>query len=230
LVHDEDQVERLITQLEKRGIRPSLIVVDTLARCFVGGDENSSQEMGAFVAGVERLLRETGATVMIVHHSGKVVERGERGSTSLRGATDVMIKVTAREGIVTVANDKQKDDEQFEDIDFKLTQVEIVASSRTVTSCVLVAADDSEHSAASSVADHLSATLRVICEAEGGTIDAAEWREKLKLPETTFYKHCRDLQKDGYVQKLRKGRYGATPKAKALLANGNPVDPKTATA
>ena len=51
--------------------RPALIIVDTLARCMVGGDENSAKDMGLFIAHADALRKETGATVLIIHHTGK---------------------------------------------------------------------------------------------------------------------------------------------------------------
>jgi len=66
---------------------PALIIVDTLARNFVG-DENSSKDMGAFIAAVDDLRRPMQATVLIVHHSGwGAAERG-RGSSALFGGVD----------------------------------------------------------------------------------------------------------------------------------------------
>ncbi len=73
----------LLAELGRLPAPPVLIIVDTLARCFVGGEENSAKDMGLFTAGVDRLRHATGAAVLVVHHSGW--ERGrERGSTALR--------------------------------------------------------------------------------------------------------------------------------------------------
>ena len=65
-----------------------LIVIDTLARCFAGADENRSDEMGAFIAGCDYIKHKTGATILVVHHTGKNVEAGARGSSALRAACD----------------------------------------------------------------------------------------------------------------------------------------------
>ncbi|MCL7707192.1 helicase RepA family protein, partial [Enterobacter kobei] len=58
-----------------------LIVVDTLARCFGGNDENDARDMGAFIEGCDVIKRETGATLLVVHHSGKDDTKGARGSS-----------------------------------------------------------------------------------------------------------------------------------------------------
>ena len=56
------------------GREPSLIVVDTMARSMGLGDENSSRDLGQFIANVGTIREITGAYVLVVHHSGK--ERG----------------------------------------------------------------------------------------------------------------------------------------------------------
>ena len=40
-VRAQDDLDLLATRIRDLGIKPGLIVLDTLARCFVGGDENS---------------------------------------------------------------------------------------------------------------------------------------------------------------------------------------------
>ncbi len=56
-IGDEKQAEGLLRAIRKEFDQPALIIIDTLARCFTGGDENSSRDMGIFVATVERLKR-----------------------------------------------------------------------------------------------------------------------------------------------------------------------------
>ncbi|MEX0448017.1 AAA family ATPase, partial [Xenorhabdus sp. SGI246] len=59
-----------------------LIILDTLARCFGGADENDSKDMGAFVRGCDELKAKTGASILVVHHSGKDESNGARGSSA----------------------------------------------------------------------------------------------------------------------------------------------------
>lgn len=67
-----------------------LIVVDTLARNFMG-DENSAKEMGQFVEGCETLRRSFKTAVLVIHHEGITTGR-DRGSPALRNATFAMFK------------------------------------------------------------------------------------------------------------------------------------------
>ena len=123
-LHKPGEVDRLLEDIEAEfpeGIR--LIVVDTLARCFVGGDENSAQDMGQFIDGVDKLRKETGAAVVILHHPVKRQRKGganERGSGALRGAADTMITLAKHQSPLRLTCEKQKDDEEFEPIRMKL--------------------------------------------------------------------------------------------------------------
>lgn len=70
-----------------------LIVLDTLARCFGGNDENAAKDMGAFIQGCDILKAKTQATILLVHHSGKDLDKGARGSSALRAALDAEFNV-----------------------------------------------------------------------------------------------------------------------------------------
>jgi RecA-family ATPase len=48
-----------------------LVVIDTLARCMVGADENSARDMGEAIDALDRLRRAAGSCVLPVHHMGK---------------------------------------------------------------------------------------------------------------------------------------------------------------
>jgi DNA-binding Lrp family transcriptional regulator len=121
-----------------------LIVVDTLARCFTGGDENSSKDMGRFVAACDALRKETGATVLVVHHSGKD-KSSERGSSALRGAADAMFEVTNPEfRKIHVRCTKQKEGEVDRErvFDLRVVAVGFEDDGKTVTSCRLEEIED----------------------------------------------------------------------------------------
>lgn len=102
-----------------------LIVIDTLARSFEG-EENSATDMGAFVRACDKIRATTGATVLVVHHSGKDADKGARGSSALRAACDFEFKIVSQGKKVTkLSCTKAKDSDPFEDMTFKLNVVEI---------------------------------------------------------------------------------------------------------
>lgn len=78
---------------------PAVIVIDTLARNFGGGDENSTADMNIFIDHVDRLLRaEFQCTVLIVHHTGHANKQRARGSMALKGGVDFEFRVEKPEG------------------------------------------------------------------------------------------------------------------------------------
>lgn len=88
---------------------PALIVIDTLARAFGSGDENTAKDMGAFVRNIDHLRTVTGAHVMVIHHSGKDTSKGARGSGSLRAASDTEIELTRSGSVIVAETRKQRD-------------------------------------------------------------------------------------------------------------------------
>ena len=113
-----------------------LIVIDTLSRAMSGGNENSSDDMGAFVRYCDQLRMATGASVLIIHHAGKDDSRGARGHSLLKAAADTEIEVTSSEasGLHTATVTKQRDYRGGEALAFRLEQIELTDR----TACVLV--------------------------------------------------------------------------------------------
>ena len=84
-------IEQTVEQIaDDSGIRPALIVIDTVARAMSGANENSAEDMGAFIRALDTLREAWSATVLVLHHTGLNAEAQERGrgSSALRGALD----------------------------------------------------------------------------------------------------------------------------------------------
>jgi AAA domain len=98
-LHDEaavtDWLEAAALQLKPK--RPVLVVVDTLARNFVGGSEKDAKDMGLFVEGCERVRRQLKCAVLVIHHTTKDGD-SERGTESLRNASFAMFKTCNKHG------------------------------------------------------------------------------------------------------------------------------------
>ena len=108
LLHADADLGLLIDALKRLPALPGFIVIDTLSRVLAGGNENSSEDMGALVKNLDVLRKVTRATLALLHHSGKNPERGARGHSILRGAIDTEIEVTCTRVAVT----KQRDIEE----------------------------------------------------------------------------------------------------------------------
>jgi hypothetical protein len=57
------------------------------------GDENATRDMNIAIKGCDAVREQTGAAVLVVHHSGKDPDKKGRGSTALPGAVDATMRV-----------------------------------------------------------------------------------------------------------------------------------------
>ncbi|HBN7290793.1 TPA: AAA family ATPase [Escherichia coli] len=140
---DVDEMVIAARQVEQETGKPvRMIILDTLARCFGGSDENDARDMGAFVHGCDELKRRTGATVLVIHHSGKDETKGARGSSAFRAALDAEYRIR-REGAgseaLVIACTKMKDAEELKEMACDLREVELFKDEggELITSLVL---------------------------------------------------------------------------------------------
>lgn len=125
---ENSEVETLV-KLARQAVPPgmpiALVVIDTLARAMPGVDENSAQEVGLVIMRCDAVKEKLACTVMPIHHTGKDVERGMRGSNAITGAVDASFLIqTAGKGKVRVINDNQKDGELHRPMIFSMEKVE----------------------------------------------------------------------------------------------------------
>ncbi|MCQ4161509.1 helicase RepA family protein [Roseomonas sp. GC11] len=135
-----------------RGFKADLIVLDTLARTFGEGDENSARDMAAFVAALDHLRVETGAHVLVIHHGAKSAEAtSPRGSGALVGAADLVARVErGADGaphLATVTD--AKDDEGGAALPFRLRRIDLPPDADGAPRASLVAEEAQEVGAAS---------------------------------------------------------------------------------
>jgi hypothetical protein len=113
--------------VETRQLKIDLLVIDTLARAFGGGNENSSEDMGAFITSCGHLQQVFEAALLVIHHSGKDQAKGLRGHSSLLGAVDTELELLRFDdqprGVVTIS--KQKDGEDGVRYGFEMVEIEI---------------------------------------------------------------------------------------------------------
>lgn len=123
----EHDIERLFATVQDFSLQysaPGVIVFDTLARMFGGEDENASGPMGRFIDACNQLQRKTGATIILIHHTGKDTERGLRGHSSLKAALDFSLEIRVDQaGNRAVRLDKVKDGKDGLEYPFELKEV-----------------------------------------------------------------------------------------------------------
>jgi hypothetical protein len=112
--------------------RAELVILDTLARTFGAGNEDAAQDMGGFVRAADALREPgegfAGCHVAVVHHGPKdEAAKTPRGSISLVGAADLVVKITkGAEGTPHAATvEHAKDDVDGASYRFRLATVEL---------------------------------------------------------------------------------------------------------
>lgn len=158
LYGNTDHVTALIAEIRHWSTRLSapleLVVIDTFSAATPGADENSAKDMTAVLARCERIRKETGAAVLIVHHMNASGEK-PRGHTSIFANLDSVLicrkcEVGEGKGAVPMVDadrrevrelsiGKAKDGEASAKFRFVLRSIEIGTNKygKPVTSCIV---------------------------------------------------------------------------------------------
>lgn len=114
-----------------------IIILDTLMRMSGGGfNENSSEDMGAFITQAGKLQELYECALMVIHHSGKDVTKGLRGHSSLLGAVDTELEIQRQDSVINSSDaivignailtvSKQKDGADSIQIGIEIISIEI---------------------------------------------------------------------------------------------------------
>jgi len=227
---DESDLELFLQSLHGLRTPPVLIVFDTLARCFVGMDENAARDMGQLVDVAQKLQQEFGATIGFVHHTGKGDKDEERGSNALRGGCDTMIRLRSTSGEITLTNTKQKDHEEFGSIGLSLKAISLGfdEDAQAITSCVLEPGQGTRIPDDTSAGSQLLA-LRALAQFPNGAARSSDWYNELQkqadkqVPKRTYYNWQKLLLTSNFVEKLPdfKDRYRVTETGGSVLERMN---------
>lgn len=142
LYSNDADVDGLIDAVLKA--KASFLVIDTLARAIGPGSENEGRDMGIIVSALDRIRRETGSHVCIVHHCGKDASKGMRGHSSLLGAADATVEVK-RDGEARCARlAKVKDGKDGDEHGFTLQVVDLGQDEDgdPITTCIIAPCSD----------------------------------------------------------------------------------------
>lgn len=120
-----------------------VVVFDTLAMMMTGMEENSNDDMGRVVSWLQNLQANTGATILLLHHTTKSTENvTPRGASALTGAVASQVLVQQRDPEtlddetrdrfaekhitpIRVSVTKQKDGRYADDLDLTLVPVPV---------------------------------------------------------------------------------------------------------
>ena len=187
---EPEDIAKLVATIEDIGQQFALVIVDTVARAIAGAEENSSTDMGLFVAACDEIKALTGGALLAVHHAGKDSSKGARGSTALLGAVDTSLMIGKVDETITLATQKQKDAEPMDDL--HLTMLTVPASI-SETSVVLERSDEAPKKSRKRAWQPTGAIKRALqifdnmCVDRGTTkIPYSEWTAKMTsdMPDT----------------------------------------------
>jgi hypothetical protein len=192
---DEHAVTSFIEVVRTLGAR--FVILDTLARCALGADENSSRDGGRLVEQADRIRQATGACVTLVHHAGKDASAGLRGSSAFLGAADLVIRCDAVESVVTLTVEDSKNHPTPAPIRLTVTP--------TGRSLVLVEATsyDPLKNAPKSVLDGLRALAAATV---AGPVSWSAWRDSWDVSKATMYRIRADLVGLNLVRQVGSGK------------------------
>ncbi len=206
---DEDSVrevsEMIADTVAATGEMPSAIMIDTLARNFGAGDENSTEDMSTFIQHVDKWLRRRfNCCVLTVHHSGHNMERA-RGSSALKAAVDAECEITKDDsGAIKIRFTKMKDAEIPEDVMLRLKSVELPGvfdeDGEPVTSAILDVAEDLVMSKIAERTDGTNILAKDALEVlDRGWLSIRELGESLKCGKSTAAKVIGALRRYGFI-------------------------------
>lgn len=207
---NRDEAIGIIEQMaEDYGGMPELVIIDTLARNYGSGDENSTKDMNAFVASVD-MIRATGAAVLLIHHTGKDASRGERGSSVLRAAVDNLILTERVENQMYLTCEKMKDGSPFSRyvLDLVPQVVGVDQDGEEIDSIAL--------NYAGAFTDQKQTKERLECEEwvaklPAGTVTVKDGERAWNVARSTAQTRLDKLASEGFLSKVDGSRYPQTP-------------------
>lgn len=211
---DQDR-KKLISTIKSRGIDPVLVVIDTLARAFAGGNENTSEDMGAFIRQISYIQEELSASVMIVHHSGKDETRGQRGHSSLLGAVDTELEISRisksksdRSGVLTVTKQKDGQDNITAGFQMDVVSVGLIDTNKSSLVVVPAQADDLQNKPEKkSLAGQTKLAFEALHKAidqDGKKVTNTQIPEDILCVEEKYWQHMFYAMRPGELQTKRK--------------------------
>lgn len=90
-----DPAEAILLTAKIQELGAGLVVIDALIDIAGGADENKSQEMHQIFQRLRKIADDTGATIIVIHHTNKAGD--VRGSTAIKGACDLILLVEKKE-------------------------------------------------------------------------------------------------------------------------------------
>jgi hypothetical protein len=134
----DDKADVILFQALIEDTGAGVVIIDALADIMTG-DENSKQDTQPVFSNLRKIAEQTGAALIIIHHSNRT--GGYRGSSAIKGALDLMIKIESDDGSnwINFKSEKNRDGEALQfsacatwnETQFYLSPVEGVVRTKT---------------------------------------------------------------------------------------------------
>ena len=203
---EPDEVSAFLEQAIRLGpVRQ--VFIDTWARALVGGEEESSRDVGLAIAAVDRIGTALDAGVGVIHHPTKRQEHIERGSGALKGAMDTVVRFGKDGDGFKLICEKQKDAEPFPELRGRLEVVQLADGS---TSCVAVHVPGpvvalQPQSDPLVLSSKQREALAVLANQPGGQSGPKQWEKAAGIKNREVYRAREALLKAGYVEPVPGG-------------------------
>lgn len=181
--------------------KPEMLIVDTVARCMLGADENSTRDMGLFVSACDKVIHALGTGVLAVHHTGK--DGKMRGSSALFGACDSVLFLQRSENSLTIFNSLDQGGKNKYSAEAKPKHVMFLpkvaaVGDREFESVVLVPAQQMTTTSTDTLTTNQRLILDVL-EAYDNGAKASQIQEMTQIPLATVYRQMATMKKNKWV-------------------------------
>jgi hypothetical protein len=200
-------LETIATVSDQMPVPVRFVIIDTFAKAYLPGDENSTRDMGIFMGNLQRVA-ETGPNLQSIHHTNAGNVR-ERGNTAFRGDVDTLMMLDNKDGGLVLSCDKQNEMEAFDPIGLRIVpsaDSALVVTAAAVTDVMLTRTQ-----------------LEILKSLRNAALDrdasTTEWFKAYGGAERTFYDHRSRLIAKGYV----KPSDGKRPRYALTLAGNSAV-------
>jgi hypothetical protein len=203
---DTDKLIAILKDFPREWPAP-LIGLDALADMMDGGDEDRAKDMNRVYGNVWRVVRETGASFLVIHHAGWEGTR-EKGSIAIRAKSDIvtLVKLDAVGMTLNLTWLKNRRGPKYANVGFGVASVALDGWNDKVLTATgnEIAATSPQPAQAQNKHDQdLTLMIKVYAHDLGGNATSTQWRKTMEetygWSRTKFHSKLDEVKREGYV-------------------------------
>jgi len=181
--------------------KPNLIIIDTVARCMAGYDENSTKDMSEFIAACDRMRQQLSVGILAIHHTGK--DGRIRGSSVLFASADSVLFLKRDDTEIKLVNEadgggKNKYSPEAPPRALTLMPVSVTVDGMAFDSAVLVDSHKQFVKEQQKLKHKHNQILEVIEGYQSG-LNIKQIQDATGIANSSIYRLVRDLKEGDYV-------------------------------